>query len=185
VQGSFGRIEVANLKQGARILAANGEVAVSDVTGTAYVKTSFGQVRAERVSGGLRVENANAAVRVSAIKGGAEVRTSFGPVTLEDVAGTVDVRNQNGAVELALAATKPCSVTVVTSFAPIRVSVPDGLGLSLTSSTSFGSIRSDLPVTATGTFGKESLTGTVAGGGCPVSLTNQNGDIELRRATPR
>ena len=59
------------------------------------------------------------------------------------------------------------------------------MGFDLTSSTSFGSIRSDVPVTSTGTIGKDSLRGTVGGGGCPVTLTNANGSIEILKVRAR
>ncbi len=78
--------------------------------------------------------------------------------------------------------TEPFWLRTATSFALIRLTVPDQLGFDLTSSTSFGSIRSDLPVTTTGLVAADSLRGIVGGGGCTVVLTNANGDIEIRKA---
>ena len=96
------------------------------------------------------------------------------------------MRNQNGSVEVGVAPGAACSkVSLATSFAAIRLTVPAEMGFDLTSSTSFGSIRSDVPVTTTGTIGKDTLRGTVSGGGCPVSLTNANGDIEIHKAPGR
>jgi hypothetical protein len=63
--------------------------------------------------------------------------------------------------------------------------VPEGLGLDLSASTSFGSIRSDLPVTASISRGQESLLGTIGAGGCAVSLTNNNGSIEILKSVRR
>jgi hypothetical protein len=161
-------------------------VAVSDVSGGAFLKTSFGQVRAQRVSGALTVESANGGVRASAVKGAAQVRASFGPIVLDDMSGSVAARNQNGSVELVLAPGTGCRrVELATSFAPIRFTVPERMGFDLTSSTSFGSIRSDLPVAALGVAAADRLRGTVAGGGCAVILTNASGDIEILKARAR
>jgi hypothetical protein len=55
-------------------------------------------------------------------------------------------------------------------------------GYDLTARTSFGSIRSDLPVTASGSIGTDSLSGRVGAGGCAVSLTDSNGNIEILKA---
>ncbi len=73
----------------------------------------------------------------------------------------------------------------MTSFAPIRLAVPHGVGFDVTARTSFGRITTDLPVTATGTIGQDALSGTIAGGGCPVVLTNTNGDIQILREPVR
>jgi len=37
-------------------------------------------------------------------------------------------------------------------------------------------------VTTTGIVAGDSLSGTIAGGGCAVTLTNQNGDITIATA---
>jgi hypothetical protein len=95
----------------------------------------------------------------------------------------VEARNRNGAVQLTLARGAACSkVTLSTSFAPMSLTVPDGMGMVLSATTSFGTIRSDLPITTTGVLGKDSLQGTVGAGGCVVSLTNANGNVEIRKA---
>jgi hypothetical protein len=48
--------------------------------------------------------------------------------------------------------------------------------------TSFGHINTELPVTATGTMGGDSLNGTIGNGACTLDLTNSNGNIEISRA---
>jgi DUF4097 and DUF4098 domain-containing protein YvlB len=185
VRTSFGRIEVRGAPKGVRVVGGNGEVAVSDV-GPAYLKTSFGTVQAERVGGSLEVENSNGAVRASGVKGPATVRTSFAGVVLGGVEGPViDVRNQNGAVEVEAVGHRPCtSITLATSFGPIRVRLPANGGYDLVARTSFGSIQSELPVTASGSLGPDALSGRIGAGGCALGLTDSNGTIEILRSGP-
>ncbi len=57
MRGSFGRIEVRDVRQGVRIVAGNGEVVVAETGGAAYVKTGFGGVQADRFGGGLTVDS--------------------------------------------------------------------------------------------------------------------------------
>ena len=182
VRGSFGRIEVRGAPKGVRVVGGNGDVVVSDV-GPAYLKTSFGQLQAERVAGSLEAENTNGAVRAVGVKGPATVRTSFAGVVLSGVeGGAVEVHNQNGAVEVEAAGHAPCArITLATSFGPIRLRVPEGAGYDLVARTSFGSIHSDLPITASGTIGADSLSGRIGAGGCALSLTDSNGNIEILR----
>jgi len=178
---SFGSIEANGLPKGARATTGNGRVALSDVGGDAYAKTSFGSVDVRRVNGNLTIENANGPVNASGVKGDASAKTSFGSVTLEDVGGAITVDNQNGTVSVSAARTgSGCkNVSLKTSFAPLQVRLPGDAGYEVNARTSFGHISSDLPVTATGTLGGDSLNGRIGNGGCTLSLTNANGNIEI------
>src|SRR5262249_13032272 len=121
--------------------------------------------------------------RAVGVKGPATVRTSFAGVVLSGVeGGAVEVHNQNGAVEVEAAGHAPCArITLATSFGPIRLRVPEGAGYDLVARTSFGSIHSELPITASGTIGADSLSGRIGAGGCALSLTDSNGNIEILR----
>jgi hypothetical protein len=99
----------------------------------------------------------------------------------------VDVINQNGTVEVAGVAPKGAnqqcnSITIKTSFAPIRVSIPDGAGYTVAARTSFGKIQSDPPLTVTGAVSATLLNGTIGNGECKLNLTNGNGNILILRA---
>jgi len=52
----------------------------------------------------------------------------------------------------------------------------------VTARTSFGSIRSEMPLTASGTIGADSLNGRIGAGGCTLSLTDSNGNVEILKA---
>jgi DUF4097 and DUF4098 domain-containing protein YvlB len=119
------------------------------------------------------------------VKRDAQVKTSFAGVTLESISGKITVDNQNGAISVA--ATRPASgcrdISLKTSFAPIRVRIPDGVGYNVSARTSFGRISTDLPITSTGNVGGDSLTGTIGSGGCQLQLTDSNGSIEITKGS--
>ncbi len=178
----FARLEVRQVGRGVSVTNANGDVVVADAGGSVAVKSSFGLVQADRV-GSLRVENANGAVRASAVKGPADLQTTFASISLAGVGGDVAVRGQNGSVEVSGLASGACHrVSVATSFAPLRLTLPQGLGLDVSAHTSFGRIDSQVPITTTGVASKDSLVGTIGGGGCAVTVSNSNGDITLAPA---
>ena len=189
VRGSFGAIHVARVKKGVKVVCGNSSVDISDIGGAGYVKTSFGLAEAARVAGDLTVENTNGAVRAAAIKGGANVRTSFASVSLDGVEGPVEVDNQNGSIEVRLlpgSAGKPCGrVALKSSFGGIRLFLPENAGYAVNARTSFGKIRSELLVTASGTLsesslaGQGSLAGKIGDGRCPLDITDNNGSIDL------
>ena len=149
--------------------------------GDAYAKTSFGAINVQRVNGNLTIENTNGPVSANAVKGDATARTSFGAVSLEEISGSVSVDNQNGVVSVSLA--RPAAgcktITAKTSFSPMQIRLAENASYDLTARTSFGHITSELPVTASGNIGGDSLNGKIGGGGCTLSLTNSNGNIEI------
>jgi hypothetical protein len=183
LKSSFGAIEASEISKGIRAVTGNGSIALTDVGGEAFAKTSFGSVSAERISGNLIVENTNGSVTAHNVKGDASVSTSFAGVTLESIGGKITVNNQNGGISVAAA--RPANgcrdISLKTSFSSIRVSIPQGLGYNVTARTSFGRISTDLPITATGSVGPDSLTGTLGSGGCQLQLTDANGSIEITK----
>jgi hypothetical protein len=101
-------------------------------------------------------------------------------VTIDGIAGSIDVTGQNDAVDVKRLAAGACQeVTVKTSFAPIRIAIPDGAGYTVNARTSFGKVRTDVPVESTGTLSGEGLSGKIGNGRCKMTLTNNNGNIEL------
>lgn len=105
---------------------------------------------------------------------------------LSEVDGNVDVANQSGSVEVAgITAKGPggChKVTLTTSFAPIKLTLPSGAGFNVSARTSFGRVQSAVPITTRGPLAADSITGTLGGGGCDLSLSNSSGDITLLSA---
>jgi len=184
LKSSFGAIEASDISKGIRAITGNGSITLTDIGGDTFAKTSFGSVSADRINGNLIVENTNGSVTARNVKGEAEVTTSFAGVTLESVGGKITVDNQNGGISVTAA--RPASgcrdIALKTSFSSIRVRVPDGLGYNVTARTSFGRISTDLPITATGSIGPESLNGTIGSGGCQLRLSNANGNIEINKA---
>jgi DUF4097 and DUF4098 domain-containing protein YvlB len=179
----FGRIDAHDVKGGLRVSAANGAVKVADVDGPVYLKTSFGPIDAERVRGELTVENANGSVSAISVGGAARVSTSFGRVVLREVDGRVDVTNRSGSVE-AWPTVRPGTchdVLMTTSFSPMVVHLPD-TGYAVAARTTFGSIQTDMPITASGSIGGNAVSGTIGRGGCALQLTNASGNIRIARA---
>ena len=178
---SFGSIEAANIPKGIRATNGNGAITLADIGADAYAKTSFGSITAERINGNFTGEDSNGSVTARSVKGDAEVRTSFAGVTLEAIGGRIHVENQNGAI--GVIANRPSSgcrdISLRTSFSSIRVHIPEGVGYNVTAHTTFGRVSSELPITATGNLGGDSLSGTIGSGGCHLDLTDSNGSIEI------
>ncbi len=151
-------------------VSGNGAINLTDVGGDVYAKTSFGSILVERIGGNLTAEDANGSVTARGVKGDVSVDTSFAGVTLESIGGKIRVDNQNGGISVV--ASRPSSgcrdISLKTSFSSIRVAIPEGVGYDVSARTSFGRVNTELPITATGSMGGDSLTGTIGSGGCQL-----------------
>ena len=184
IENSFGRVSVSDADGDMHIRSGNGEVIVTGIRGETSVKTSFAPVEASDIGGALTVDDSNGSVKATNVRS-ATVKTSFGGVLLQQVAGAIDVANQNGAVEASSSSQTGCQPIVIrTSFSPIRVHLDGNPSYRVTATTSFGKIRSDFPLTVSGSMSADSLNGTMGDGRCELRLTDNNGTIEILKAGP-
>jgi DUF4097 and DUF4098 domain-containing protein YvlB len=185
IENSFGRVSVADVDGGVHVRSGNGEVSVTGIRGDASLRTSFAAVEASNIAGTLTVEDSNGSVKATNLQS-ASVKTSFGGVVLQKVAGAIEVNNQNGTVEASSNTQTGCQPIVIhTSFSPIRVHLNGNPSYRVTATTSFGNIRSDFPLTVSGSLSDHSLNGTMGDGRCELRLTDNNGTIEILNAGPR
>ena len=182
IQNSFGPVTLSDVQGGAHVQSGNGNVTLTNIRGGASVRTTFGSVQATDIAGPLEVENANGGVRASRTRG-AQVKTSFAPVVLDAVSGPIQVENQNGMVDATSTAQGACQpVTIRTSFSSIRVHLLPDASYRVAAHTSFGKIRTDFPLTVSGSLSNDELNGVIGGGRCEMRLTDNNGSIEILKS---
>jgi hypothetical protein len=120
---------------------------------------------------------------MNGVGGEAYAKTTFNHVTIEDVAGPITVDGQNVSVTAEPRKAARCQpITLSSTFGAMRVTLPAGVGYNIAARTTFGRVRSDHELTVTGDVSGTSLTGKIAGGGCEVKLTNQNGAVDILKA---
>ncbi len=176
---SFGATEVSDVQHDLQIESGNGSVVVERVGGAATIKTSFGMVRATDVGGLLTVQNSNGSV-TGANNKGAHINTSFGSVSVSGVSGPIQVENQNGSVDADSNLRGSCQpIAIRTSFSTLRVHLEPDASYRVAARTSFGKIRSDFPLSISGSISNDDINGTLGGGRCEMRLTNNNGAIEI------
>jgi hypothetical protein len=177
---SFNRIRFTRVGKGVTVRAQNAQVTGDTVSDSAVVETSFGGVELRDVKGGARVTATNSPVRLAGVGSDVYAKTSFNGVTITDAAGPITVEAQNASVTVQPRKGAKCQpLTLGTSFGPIRVALPEGIGYTLTARTTFGRIHSDYDLAVSGDVSRDSLAGKIAGGGCDVKLINQNNTIDI------
>ena len=180
LQTTFAGVKFTGIGKSVRVMAQNSAVNGDTVGDSATVQTTFANVDLRSIKGGARVNAANSGIRLVGVGGEVYAKTSFAGTTIDDAAGPVTVESTNGSVSVAARAGQPCKpLSIQTTFAPIRVTVPAGVGYTVTGKTSFGRIHSEPEMAISGAIAPESVTGRIAGGGCDLRLTNQNGNIDI------
>jgi DUF4097 and DUF4098 domain-containing protein YvlB len=162
------------------VYASNATISGDTVGESATVETTFGSVELRGVKAGARVTAGNSSIRLNGIGADVYAKTSFAGIDIGDVGGAVIVESANGSVTVAAKAGQRCQpISLNTSFGPIRVTVPNGVGYNVTARTSFGQIHSEADMTISGNVGGDALNGKISGGGCELRLTDQNGSIDI------
>ncbi len=179
IVNSFGPTEVSDVRRDVRIESGNASVVVQKAGGSASIKTSFGMIQATDIGGSVSAENSNGSVKVSNAKG-AQVITSFGSVSLDGISGPIQVENQNGTVDAGSTLRGSCQpISIRTSFSTLRVRLQPDASYRVSAKTSFGKIRSEFPLTVSGSLSNDEVNGSLGSGRCEMRLSDNNGTIEI------
>ena len=128
----------------------------------------------------LDLESVNGSIRVSGVNGKHDVETTNGKIELTRCAGSVDASTTNGGIEADLTiVAKGQPLRFSTTNGRIEVTLPPTLALDVDAGTTNGSIRTDLPI-ATTRVEKNSLKGSINGGGTPLRMRTTNGGISIK-----
>lgn len=128
------------------------------------------------------VETVNGGIHVAGVNGKHELETTNGAIEVARCAGSLDASTTNGAIYAELmAVAKGQALRFETTNGRIEVALPKSLAVDVDAGTTNGSIKSDLPV-ATTRVSRNSLRGTINGGGTPLKLRTTNGGIAIRTA---
>ena len=158
VPGDAGRMNVQNNDVQVHFI-------VKVPAGVVFVgRTVNGGVEATRLNGNLVLATVNGSVtfsttgeaRASAVNG--SIRGEMGQASWT---GTLDMKTVNGEITLAL---------------------PGDLNTDVTITTVNGDIKTDFPVTITGSMSRRKLEGTIGAGGRLLSLGTTNGSVTLKTA---
>jgi len=180
IHNTFNRVRVSRVSRGVVIRSTNANVTGDTIGDSATVETTFGGVDLRGVKGPVRVTASNSGLRLGGVDGEVYAKTTFAGTTISDAAGPITVESQNGSVTAEARAGARCQpVSLQTTFAPIRVTVPSGGGYNVTAHTSFGRIHSQHEIQVSGDLSPQSIAGKIGGGGCEMRLSGQNGDIEI------
>lgn len=176
VENSFGDIEVRDI--GGKLEADNqhGDVEAENIKGIADVETGFGEIEISNVSGALTAKNNYGKVTVRGIKGDAQIKTSFGDIEASNIEGNTVINDNNGAIEVK---DLNGNVEIRNSFGKISYRSSNLENANIYAKTSFGSIKTDLPLNTTKAINDQTVQGKLGDGRYKIELITSNGEIEI------
>ncbi len=128
----------------------------------------------------LDVSNTNGSIRLSEVNGHLELGTTNGGIAVSRCGGSIDASTTNGNIEAELVrVAKGRPLQFRTTNGRIEVAVPKDLAVDVDAGTTNGSISTDLPVSTTH-IKRNSLRGTINGGGTPLKMRTTNGRIAIK-----
>jgi hypothetical protein len=126
------------------------------------------------------VETVNGSIRIDGINGKHELETTNGKIEVARCSGSLEAETTNGAIYAELTSVaKNQPLRFETTNGRIEVTLPANLAVDVDAGTTNGSIHSDLPVSAT-SISKNSLRGSINGGGTSLHMRTTNGGIDIR-----
>ncbi len=184
-----------------RILSSNGSIKIQDVEGVSNVRTSNGGIRIWKLNGALDARTSNGGIDATDYTGNASLHTSNGGIHVEMNKGALDASTSNGGIEARLIEPDPNQsvrlestnghidlsldavreVRANTSNSSITVRLPDSASARVRARTSNSSITTDFDVLTRSMSSKNSLDGSLGGGGPLIDLSTSNGNIKLLR----
>jgi len=191
-----GGIEVGDLKGRAEVKSGSGSITVGRVGGPVTASTGSGgidvaaaasldarsgsgSISASAIGGPAKASTGSGGVRVAQTgKGEVAVSSSSGEVVVTGVDGPATVSASSGSIVVEGRPAGPWNIH--SSSGGVTLRLPPDAAFDLDARASSGSIKSEHPITMTGTIDRHRLHGKVRGGGALVEVRSSSGGIRIQ-----
>jgi hypothetical protein len=155
---SGGSITASDSKGEIDLSTSGGSLKLDDLKGTVNARTSGGSVTGSNVNGELKASTSGGSVRIAQIRGSVEASTSGGSLDISvlELGEYVKLRNSAGSINLKIPEGKGANLEL------------KGMGVSVPNLSNFS-----------GSSDKNSLDGTINGGGPSISAKSSAGRVTL------
>ncbi|MEO6815226.1 MAG: DUF4097 family beta strand repeat-containing protein [Edaphobacter sp.] len=158
-----------------------GNTHLEHIRGTIKFHSTRTDMQLGRLDGEIDMSN-NADLSASEVVGPLTLSTRSRNITLDRIAGDVSVTNSNGFVNVT-SAPPLGNVTIENRNGDITLTVPEHSSFSVDAQTTDGDLENDFSLPGQGTDTHKNFTGTVGKGGPTVRLSNNHGDVALKKTT--
>lgn len=142
-----------------------GSLELADTSGYVKAHTSYGSIDCDRINGQIQVD------------------TSYGNVDCREIiSDELTVGSSYGNIDIKYSDLVPAQIqaNVSTSYGNINFTAPSGFTGQVQLATSYGSIKTDLPIVVKGKISSKQIEGTIGEGNGKLSLKTNYGSIRIR-----
>ncbi len=167
--------------------STNGGVTLTNVAvhGAVTARTSFGALSLSQVqAASYDLHSGNGILTVDGASGTLQAQSNFGDIEITNGSQVnLDLHSSNGSIAFS-GSLGTGSNTLSTSFGSVRMNLPQDTALTFDFTTNFGHLESEFPVTQSGVVSNKHWAGTINGGGARLTAKTNNGNIDLNILKP-
>jgi DUF4097 and DUF4098 domain-containing protein YvlB len=173
---SGGGITASDCKDNIDLETSGGEIEARRCSGQIRLNTSGGSIELNELSGNIRATTSGGNVDAEKINGELVTHTSGGNVSLTSMTGSLEASTSGGNIDIQIVGTGKY-VKLSNSGGNVYLQMPKGKGLDL--DIHGDRIKTDGLSNFNGSMEKQSINGTINGGGVPVDIHAGSGDVTL------
>jgi len=173
---SGGGITVTDSKDDIDLETSGGGIEASRCSGQIKLNTSGGSIELNELNGNIRASTSGGNVDAEKITGELVTHTSGGNMSMTGMMGSLEASTSGGNIEVEILETGKY-VKLRNSGGSVRLQVPKGKGLDL--DIHGDRIKTEGLSNFSGSLEKQSISGTVNGGGVPIDINAGSGGVTL------
>jgi DUF4097 and DUF4098 domain-containing protein YvlB len=173
---SGGGITASDCKDNIDLETSGGGIEARHCSGQIKLNTSGGSIELDELSGNIRASTSGGNVDAEKISGELIAQTSGGNISLTSMTGSLEASTSGGNIDIQIIGTGKY-VKLDNSGGNVYLQMPKGKGLDL--DIHGDHIKTDGLSNFSGSMEKQSIKGTVNGGGVPVDIHAGSGDVTL------
>ena len=173
---SGGGIEVSDSKEDIDLETSGGGIEAKNCSGQIHLNTSGGSIELTGLSGNIKATTSGGNIEAEKINGDLVTHTSGGNISMTSMSGSLEASTSGGNIDIEILETGKY-VKLNNSGGSVHLQIPKGKGLNL-------DIRGDRIKTEglsnfSGSLEKQSINGTINGGGTPVDIDAGSGGVTI------
>ncbi len=176
---SGGDIKVKDMRGSFAMVTSGGNIGLENSSGSVNGKTSGGNIKLMKFNGSAALKTSGGNIVVKDVEGSVDVGTSGGDIDIDSQKGTIVAKTSGGNIKLKYNGENQ-GIECGTSGGDIVAYVPETFKADVILKTSAGEVECELPASNVKTT-HSSFTGTVNGGGMPLTLKTSGGSISLNK----
>ncbi len=173
---SGGGIDISDSKEDIDLETSGGGIEARHCSGQIRLNTSGGSIELADLNGNIRASTSGGNVDAEKIRGELVTHTSGGNISMTSVSGSLEASTSGGDMDVEILETGKY-VKLNNSGGSVHLQIPKGKGLDL--DIHGDRIKTEGMNNFSGSMEKQSISGTINGGGTPVDIHAGSGGVTL------